>query len=454
VKKVVLLFISLSALLFAQQPDTIISIIDPGNRPGTDFTSLQAWADARAGDLTLRNTIEVAKCRCTNGKADTAANISKFITDSTHYIKIYTDTTEGFRHQGIYPSDSSNVYRIEDSLNYSSLLQVITSKVIIDGICFKVIKGNGNAITLTDCRCGGYVEGCLIERNKDSLDEHGHGIRIDAATKPAEYYIRNNIIYGFKNDSLYTAPNCGILTYPTGDSLRAFIDNNTIYYCKYGIWNRNYNPSIVTARNNLIQNCIGGNFYVTEQYTKNSTNNISSDTTAPAFGKYWRNTIVAFMDTANRDFHLIKSSVPATGNGIDLSHDLFDPFNTDVDGEIRIKPWDIGADNLNDTSKITGVNNIITLNSDNQDPKSFSLSNYPNPFNPATTISYKINSGGRIKLIIYDILGKEIQRLVDEWQSAGVHTVSFDGSKLPSGVYVYELLSSNFIACKKMMLVK
>lgn len=81
--------------------------------------------------------------------------------------------------------------------------------------------------------------------------------------------------------------------------------------------------------------------------------------------------------------------------------------------------------------------------------------NYPNPFNPATTISYTIPANLPVTLKVYDILGKEMATLVDEQQSIGSHTVSFDASALPSGIYVNKLQAGELLtSIKKMMLIR
>lgn len=80
--------------------------------------------------------------------------------------------------------------------------------------------------------------------------------------------------------------------------------------------------------------------------------------------------------------------------------------------------------------------------------------NYPNPFNPTTTIRYQILQDGHISLKIYDMLGREVAELVNENKKAGDYTVNFDGSKLSSGVYIYKLLGNNVNISKKMILMK
>jgi hypothetical protein len=91
----------------------------------------------------------------------------------------------------------------------------------------------------------------------------------------------------------------------------------------------------------------------------------------------------------------------------------------------------------------------------NQTVKSYKLEqNYPNPFNPSTSIRYSIIQPGKVVLKVYDILGREITTLVNQFQVAGNYTVNFDASKLASGVYFYRIESGAFQNVKKMMLLK
>lgn len=82
------------------------------------------------------------------------------------------------------------------------------------------------------------------------------------------------------------------------------------------------------------------------------------------------------------------------------------------------------------------------------------LEAYPNPFNPTTLISYELPSTSDVKLRVFDVLGREVTTLVDDRQSVGSHTVRFDGSRMSSGVYFYELHAGNYRAVKKMVLMK
>ncbi len=88
-------------------------------------------------------------------------------------------------------------------------------------------------------------------------------------------------------------------------------------------------------------------------------------------------------------------------------------------------------------------------------PKQFALDqNYPNPFNPTTMIRYELPVASTVSLKVYDVLGREVATLVNERQEAGAYSVTFNANTLSSGVYFYRLQAGNFVATKKMMLVK
>lgn len=118
----------------------------------------------------------------------------------------------------------------------------------------------------------------------------------------------------------------------------------------------------------------------------------------------------------------------------------------------RTKPDDQAhTDELVKYSAVTSVNekNGITM------PINFSLSqNYPNPFNPSTVISYQLSAVGYVTLRVYDVLGREVATLVNQRQDAGMHSVTFNGPGLSSGVYFYRLAAGNNVITKKMILMK
>jgi len=98
--------------------------------------------------------------------------------------------------------------------------------------------------------------------------------------------------------------------------------------------------------------------------------------------------------------------------------------------------------------------NAIPVNIDYQGI-SYSLSqNYPNPFNPSTIINYAIPRTSQVIIKLYDIIGNEIETLVNGVKQPGSYQINFEGSKLPSGVYFYKMTANNYISIKKLILLK
>jgi len=103
----------------------------------------------------------------------------------------------------------------------------------------------------------------------------------------------------------------------------------------------------------------------------------------------------------------------------------------------------------------TAFTSIGINNQGIETPASFTLyQNYPNPFNPSTSIKYQIKNDNFVILKVYDVLGQEIETLVNEKQTAGTYETTFNASSYPSGVYFYRLITDNFKETKKMLLIK
>ena len=115
------------------------------------------------------------------------------------------------------------------------------------------------------------------------------------------------------------------------------------------------------------------------------------------------------------------------------------------------------TDHTNDIGDITlNVRDLAQL------PTVYKLEqNFPNPFNPSTTINYQLPTNSKVSLKIYDILGREVAALVNEGQSAGMYSTSFNSTQLAGGVYFYRIdatstdgLCKRFIEVKKMVYLK
>ena len=121
------------------------------------------------------------------------------------------------------------------------------------------------------------------------------------------------------------------------------------------------------------------------------------------------------------------------------------------DIDMGITNWDQNKGNylfLN-TSDPVFVNSEVTI------PDGFVLyQNYPNPFNPSTNIEFQMADGNFVSLKVYDVVGKEVATLVDEYKSAGRYEVAFNASNFPSGIYFYQMTVGALLETKKMILIK
>lgn len=80
--------------------------------------------------------------------------------------------------------------------------------------------------------------------------------------------------------------------------------------------------------------------------------------------------------------------------------------------------------------------------------------NYPNPFNPTTKITYKIKKEGNVYLSVFNLVGKEVSVLVNEFKTPGEYEVEFNAQDLPSGIYLYKLQINGYVSVKRMTLLR
>ena len=123
---------------------------------------------------------------------------------------------------------------------------------------------------------------------------------------------------------------------------------------------------------------------------------------------------------------------------------------------VNLKDY-IMFDVVPDSGDVTIVREGVTDVSENSNSRinsPFLMQNYPNPFNPVTTINYQISETSLVTLKIYDTLGREITTLVNKQLSPGNYSVKFNGSNLPSGLYLYKLTTANYTSTRKLILLK
>ena len=139
----------------------------------------------------------------------------------------------------------------------------------------------------------------------------------------------------------------------------------------------------------------------------------------------------------------------------------------EADVEIISGTWTIVATNgevdiyaQNGPFTLTIDGSKLNVNDSDPIPETFALhANYPNPFNPSTTISYDLPGRAQVTLDIYDILGKQIKTLVNQSQNAGNKIAVWDGTNefsrpVSAGVYLYQIQAGDFIQTRKMLLLK
>jgi hypothetical protein len=145
------------------------------------------------------------------------------------------------------------------------------------------------------------------------------------------------------------------------------------------------------------------------------------------------------------------------GNGTTLTPQNYEWIDTDVSGGpyfYRLKQVDLDG-SIAFYGPIKGAASIETGSENVGGPLSFALDqNWPNPFNPATTISFQVPSAASVSLKVYDLVGREVATLVHEAKPAGMYTVRFDGTGLASGTYIYRMEAGNFVATKKLVLIR
>ena len=156
--------------------------------------------------------------------------------------------------------------------------------------------------------------------------------------------------------------------------------------------------------------------------------------------------------SANGQFIFSHVSIPMAQNS---AHKIV-PVWTDLNTEPITIFIDLGNDGTIDDSIF--VNNQVTNIEDEGSllsPDSYNLAqNFPNPFNPTTSIRYSIPKRSNVILKVFDILGNEVASLVNEEKDQGIYTVTFNAATLASGIYFYRLQSGTFVETKKMLLLK
>ena len=328
---------------------TVTKVVDPNEGTGWDYHSLSDWEVAQQGDLTgVRNEIAVAKCRCTGGTADTTkVFISGWITSSTQYIKVWTDPTESYRHNGTY--QTGNKYRLEltsdgtdGGLTFDEphtqiiglQLQYTVSASNAWGIYALNISVETGTVTIAKNVIKGVVSG---------TPDNVRGICAEWATA-CSFFVYDNIVYDFKSGA--TTNIVGIRQAGTYSTNTSYFYNNTMQNCYTGFSNGNGNAK---ALNNLVRSCTvaaAGTFIAGSGYNVTDLASMGYTVTGGATGDRLSKSFT-FANEGADDFHLVAADTDSIGYALNLYDDAVYPFQDDIDGQDRggaAAAWDIGAD--------------------------------------------------------------------------------------------------------------
>ncbi|MFC1619453.1 T9SS type A sorting domain-containing protein [Candidatus Neomarinimicrobiota bacterium] len=121
----------------------------------------------------------------------------------------------------------------------------------------------------------------------------------------------------------------------------------------------------------------------------------------------------------------------------------------------RVTAVSIGGNETEFSNEVAVIPGGLDLNESNKIPKKFAIHpNYPNPFNPVTMLTYDLPEAANVSLIVYDMLGREVVKLIDNNVDAGSHQVQWNGHDLPSGIYIARLEIPEYTKSIKMLLLK
>ena len=133
-----------------------------------------------------------------------------------------------------------------------------------------------------------------------------------------------------------------------------------------------------------------------------------------------------------------EQTIYANGNSVNFNHQFTgDEWNYAPNKIINVTP-----------KILEGIENETNI-------RTYSLKqNFPNPFNPSTTIKFSVQKESFVSIKVYDIAGKEITTLVNERKAAGNYSMEYDASNLPSSIYFYRMQAGSFVSTKKLILIK
>jgi hypothetical protein len=248
--------------------------------------------------------------------------------------------------------------------------------------------------------------------------------------------------------SMYSFAVMGTNLFAAGLNCRVFLStNNGAYWTEadYGLPGDGVIQSLAVIETNLFAADPGGGIWL-------STNQGASWTLVNPLRSGWAALAVSGTNLFLGDW-----------DGVSLSSDngtSWTPVNQGLMNLPTVTSLAVSEKYLFAGTDETGVlrrslSEMLDVKSAQPRPSQYALyQNYPNPFNPSTTIKFELPRASQVNLSVFDILGRQVSVLVNEKKEAGVHEVKFNGSNLASGVYFYRLQAGDFVATKRLLLLK
>ncbi len=282
-----------------------------------------------------------------------------------------------------------------------------------------------------------YISGeTYIDVNGNNQYDEGIDTPLDTAFVNKGEILGREIFPGAKNLGMTS-----IMEYLNGDPVLRDPDNH------------------IEARNILLGKSVTGAIFDPCTFTYGNVFGIPCDEVNPQFlysGNPVTNT--GWINTFPSDQRMITNTGPFTlkqNEPVDIcAAYIVGRGNSALNSVTKTKEYAAGAQYFYD-SNFSQLPTDVKDESANPAVLNYKLSqNYPNPFNPTTRINYSINKKLVVNLKVFDILGREVATLVNEEKPAGNYFIQFDGSRLASGVYFYQIKAGSFIETRKMILLK
>ncbi len=353
---------------------------------------------------------------------------------------------------------------VEHNLCYNTATGTVGNTIFTTGCTGTICQYNEGYLNQASLRLGNFGDGSMYDADLRSPNtiwqysyshENSHGL-FWTCTEQADsnvvcrYNVSKNdqgVIFciSYPNTSVYCYNNtvyCGASTSPRIISERNMnAGTRTYYFYNNIIYNMSTTAQSYDFRTSGYTRYIDYNLYY-GFVPANQPEDVHKITADPQFVSIASGFTTGLNSVAG--FALMSTS-PAINAGLAISGRpdkdyLGNPVPSD--GVV-----DLGAFEYQKVNGVTEGSNLV--------PSSTALKqNYPNPFNPVTVISYQLRVAGSVKLVVYDLLGREAALLVNAERPAGTYSVSWNAANMPSGVYFYRMTAGDFTQTKQMLLVK